>query len=113
MRRSGAVIVLSSLLAVAACDPPGEGPRAQLGYRMTAPVIAALAGFHAQGHGYPPSLSLLVPKYLSAVPPAVNGYPLEYALVGASYELTFRYERPGMNVCTYAPERGWRCYGYF
>jgi hypothetical protein len=94
-------------------QPPGEGAQAQRGYAAAAPVITALAAYH-QSHGsYPASLADLVPTQLSAVPAAVNGYPLEYHAAAGSYTLAFSYAGPGMNHCTYTPENQWHCFGYY
>src|SRR3954470_14831973 len=43
-------------IAFAACDPPGKGPKAERGYRRSAPVIAALDRYRAEHGQYPDSL---------------------------------------------------------
>lgn len=120
MRRSSLVLALLAIsLTVAACDPPGKGPRAERGYRRSAPVIAALEQYRAARGEYPDSLRMLVPRYLSEsalrVPDgAGERYPLEYGRTAEGFALTFRYAGPGMNECTYTAEaRGWRCGGRF
>ena len=94
-------------------DPPGVGPKAEQGYQDCAPLIKALASYHAQQGSYPAALAELVPAYLSQVPATVTGQPLGYKLNGSSYQLEFRYEGPGMNICDYSPETGWKCGGYY
>ena len=77
-----------------------------------APIIAALERHAAEQGGYPETLAALVPAYLEAVPTA-DAIDLTYRHTEASYELEFHYAGPGMNVCTYTPEGGWDCYGYY
>jgi hypothetical protein len=94
-----------ALLVGAWCDAPGEGPKAERGYRRAAPVIAALARFRADHGQYPDSLPQLVPAYLPAAALAVadapqERYPLGYRRATDQYELSFRYaglplRRPG------------------
>ncbi len=92
--------------------PPGQGPTAERGYQTCAPIIAALERHAAERGGYPETLAALVPAYLEAVPTA-DAIDLTYRHTEASYELEFHYAGPGMNVCTYTPEAGWDCYGYY
>jgi len=94
-------------------DPPGVGPKAEQGYQACAPIIQALASYQAQQGSYPTALAGLVPAYLNQVPAEVTGQPLGYMLKGASYQLEFRYVGPGMNICDYSPETGWKCHGYY
>ena len=122
-RRGGRATVrgaaFGALLLGARCDAPGEGPKADRGYRRAAPVIAALAHFHADQGQYPDSLPQLVPAYLAAAALAVpdapqEHYPLGYRRATDQYALSFRYAGPGMNECTYhSAAAAWGCRGYF
>ena len=115
-RRAAAV---GALLAAAACDAPGEGPKAERGYRRAEPVIGALGRFRTDRGAYPDSLPQLVPAYLPAAALAIpdrpqERYPLGYRRVAGHYELTFRYAGPGMNECAYrSATAAWACRGYF
>ena len=115
-------LVTSALLAallLGGCTPPGKGPKAERGYRRSAPVIAALERYRAQRGAYPDSLPALVPGFLPdgalRVPDREQErYPLEYRRAADGYELTFRYVGPGMNSCTYTPAPArWDCSGHF
>ena len=116
MSRAAAVL---SLVLLAACPAPGEGPKAQRGEARAEPVIRALAAYRAARGAYPDSLSMLLPAFLAdsalRVPDrAQERYPLEYERTASGYVLTFRYVGPGMNHCSYRPERPrWECRGYF
>jgi hypothetical protein len=115
-RRIGrAGLVILSLLLLA-CTPPGKGPRAERGYRFTAPVIHALER-HLQARGaYPDSLPQLIPTFLpdSALREPQEGYPFQYRRTPDGYALTFRYTGPGMNHYTWTPRsRSWECGGHF
>ena len=101
------------LLLKPATEAPGEGAKAQAGYQASQPIIAALAAYHDQEGAYPETLAALVPGYLASLPGDVNGYPIEYRLTDVSYSLEFSYTGPGMNHCSYTPEGGWDCYGYY
>ncbi len=92
-------------------EAPGEGAKAERGYAACAPILAALAEFREANGNYPDSLTALVPDYLNSIPSQVNDQPITYSKTAASFTLTFGYVGPGMNICTYAPERGWRCSG--
>lgn len=104
---------------VAACVPPGEGPKAARGYARAAPVIAALDSFHSVVGRYPDSLPQLVPDFLRQESLAIPGrklerYPLEYERSATDFILSFRYVGPGMNNCRFrASSRRWECSGYF
>jgi len=100
-------------LACAACAKPGEGPKAELGYKRSVPVIAALEKYR-QDHGdYPHYLRDLVPKYIESVSENVDKHPLDYRKGPQTYQLIFRYEGPGMNECFYSPNIAWKCRGYY
>lgn len=106
-------LILPVLLA--ACTPPGEGPKAEAGYAASEPVIAALEAYQADHGHYPETLTELVGDYLDEEPEEVNDYPLEYEALedGQSYRLTFRYTGPGMNECHISPGSDWSCSGYY
>jgi hypothetical protein len=108
-----ALVVCS--LALAACEKPGEGAKAEAGYRHCGLIIAALARYHAQADRYPATLDELVPTYLDKLPAAPAGIELAYGATqsGAGFDLTFKYAGPGMNICTYTPRDAWRCHGYY
>ncbi|HEV7691926.1 MAG TPA: hypothetical protein VGO52_13915 [Hyphomonadaceae bacterium] len=89
----------------------GKGPKAEAGYKAAAPVIEALEKWRVAKGGYPEQLAALAPDYLPDVPLGPQDRELLYERVGESYALTFRYEGPGMNSCTYAPGAEWRCSG--
>ncbi len=115
MRKCLYLVVLAALLLLAACAKPGEGAKADAGYKLAAPVIDALQTYHALEGRYPAALDALVPVYLDTLPRETVTGPLQYKLAsdGSGYELSFRYTGPGMNVCTYKPDASWRCYGYY
>jgi hypothetical protein len=94
-------------------QPPGEGPRAEAGYAACAPIIAALEQYHQANGAYPETLDVLAPQYLGQVPGSIEAQPIVYRLTEASYSLEFSYVGPGMNHCSYSPEAGWDCYGYY
>ena len=93
--------------------PPGIGPTADAGYRACAPLIEALAAYQTRQGGYPEALAGLVPDFLAEVPPPPAHIEIDYHRTGTSYQLQFRYAGPGMNICTYTPEAGWDCHGYY
>jgi hypothetical protein len=93
--------------------PPGEGEKAEAGFRVCQPVIEALAAYEADLGIYPDSLDALSPDYLEDIPETVNDLPINYQQEGASYTLSFSYEGPGMNRCSYTPEENWDCFGYY
>ena len=107
------------LLCLAGCEKPGEGPKAARGFRRTAPLIAALAAYHTQHRSYPKTLQQLVPRHLPAAslrPPLApeQPFPFEYRRTPDGYRLGFRYQGPGMNVCTYRSGSGrWTSHGYY
>ena len=112
-------VVAVALVATAACPPPGEGVKAERGYKRAEPIIAALGQFRADSGRYPDSLSALVPAFLAdsalAVPTREQErYPWLYSRVGNAYTLQFRYTGPGSNECTYlAATRRWNCSGLY
>jgi hypothetical protein len=120
MRRAlPAVAALWMAIAFAACDPPGKGPKAERGYRRSAPVIAALDRYRAEHGQYPDSLRMLVLRFLpdSALrlpEREQERYPLEYHRTPGGYDLSFQYTGPGMSECGWSAEtRKWACRGHF
>jgi hypothetical protein len=113
------MILALTLCALAACEPPGKGPKAERGYRRAEPVIAALERYRQARGAYPDSLPMLVPALLPdsalRIPQREQErYPFEYHRTPEGYELGFRYVGPGMNECTYASrDKRWNCHGYF
>jgi hypothetical protein len=104
---------LFAYLMLRGSEAPGEGAKAEQGYRACQPIIAALQAYHDKEGVYPATLDALVPDYLGDVAQAANEWPIEYRLTDTSYSLSFSYTGPGMNHCTYTPEAGWYCYGYY
>jgi hypothetical protein len=100
-------------------DPPGQGPKALLGYRTAEPVIAALNVYHTDSGAYPPRLEQLVPQYLAestlAAPPGwTNVNWPKYSLTSEGYALGFWYSGPGSNTCTYgSATAAWACRGAY
>ncbi len=94
-------------------DPPGKGPKAEQGYLICAPIIDALAKYNADHGAYPASLDELTPDDLAVINTGDLVHPLQYKLADTEYTLSFRYEGPGVNVCTFTPSKGWDCYGYY
>jgi len=93
--------------------PPGEGQKAEAGYKACAPIIDALESYKVEHNSYPETLDALVPGFLPDLLVKPEGFVFDYRYKGASYELVFRYAGPGMNICTYTPETGWDCIGYY
>lgn len=113
--------LLVFVLIVVGCTAPGKGPKAESGYQRAELVINALGLYLSAKGVYPDSLAQLVPDFgptsILAVPDLKNErYPLEYKPEEdqKSYQLSFRYTGPGMNVCRFSSrERGWDCSGYY
>ena len=94
-------------------EPPGVGEKAEQGYAISEPVIAALEQFKTDKGFYPDALAELVPEYLSAVPTKDEVLDFSYTRTDDSFAFSFHYLGPGMNTCTYTPEEKWRCSGAF
>jgi len=116
MRVNGYIIVLLVLVVFqsASCfEKPGEGAKAERGYKTAAPVIEALHKYYKANAIYPDSLSQLVPVYV----PVIGREPeLSYSSIslGKDYELKFSYTGPGVNHCTYiGSKKKWECDGYY
>jgi hypothetical protein len=93
--------------------PPGEGPKAETGYKALAPIIEALERYKANHNSYPEKLDTLVPDYLPDLSVEPEDFQFTYQIEDQSYKLRFNYVGPGMNICTYKPETGWDCFGYY
>lgn len=106
-------IALAVLLFRNATQAPGEGKKAEQGYALCAPVIAALESYYGTEGSYPQSLEELSPNYLTDLPIQEDGSDLDYTAEGSSYSLGFHYTNLGFNECTYRPESGWDCNGYY
>lgn len=97
-------------------DAPGEGEKASRGYRLAAPLIAALEGYRSINGRYPDSLELLVPSLVQELPPTQRSDQeggIEYFRTERAYVLRFRYSGPGTNSCEYKPQENWKCYGAY
>jgi hypothetical protein len=109
-----AVVILASLPACSARateEPPGVGEKAERGYAVSEPVIAALEQYKADKGFYPETLAELVPEYLSVVPTKDGILDFSYTRTETGYSFSFHYIGPGMNTCTHTPENGWKCSG--
>lgn len=114
------IIAVTILGIILACntvlpteEPPGVGDKAERGYAVSEPVIAALEQFKADNGFYPEMLVDLVPEYLPDVPTKDNVLDFSYSSTGDSFAFSFHYLGPGMNTCTFTPEDQWRCSGAF
>ncbi len=111
------VLVVSLLLACNAVvpteEPPGVGDKAERGYALSEPVIAALEEYKTENGVYPQTLAELVPEYISAVPTKDEVLDFSYISTGDSFSFSFHYIGPGMNTCTYTPEEQWQCSGAY
>lgn len=108
-----AFIVLLACNLLSTPEPPGVGEKANQGYAVCDPIIAALEQSHLKTGVYPEALMELVPDYLADVPTEVNDEPITYLRTGESYSLQFHYTGPGMNTCTYTPKDKWQCSGAY
>lgn len=132
MSRRGKIIISAVVISLAACMlagylayrwvynsfliPPGEGSKAEAGYAASQPVIKALESFHTRENRYPAALNELVPIDLPAIPAEFDSLGIQYSIPkdnSNSYQLEFSYVGPGMNHCTYTPQDGWDCYGFY
>ena len=102
------------LFGLAACPGPGEGAKAELGYRECAPVLDALGRHFARTGQYPAALDELVnPDDALTAVPEPNGNPLRYSSTNTDFELVFTYTGPGVNHCSTSRARTWSCSGYY
>jgi hypothetical protein len=108
------------LVALSACDSPGEGKMADLGKAHSTRIVGALDKFRHEHGEYPRSLEELTPNLLTSVQlleytshPAVIEYRRDSPQV---FELSFSYTGPGRNTCIYRSDErknGWECFGYY
>jgi hypothetical protein len=102
------------LIVLAGCPGPGEGAKAERGYRASEPVLDALDRHFARTGEYPATLDeLLDPADGLAAVPRPNDNDLHYASSGTDFELAFTYTGPGVNHCTTSHTRAWSCHGYY
>lgn len=106
-------ILLSACGNPATEEPPGVGEKAERGYALSEPVLAALEQYKADKGTYPESLAELVPEYISAVPKKDDVLDFSYRLTDDGFAFSFHYIGPGMNTCTYKPGREWKCSGAY
>lgn len=119
------LLPLALLIAVAmsACgwlnpfaDPPGRGEKAEQGYQVSGPIVAALEQYHLVRGSYPENLEKLVPDFIAMLPQlhgSVDGFSYAPSKNFDSYELGFSYAGPGANMCNFSPKSRWKCYGYY
>jgi hypothetical protein len=89
--------------------PPGKGPDAAKGMRISNGVVSAIESYRSDHQMYPPTLEDLIPSYLGSVPHLSHGSSLDYQRLGASFKLTFSYANPVPVHCTIAPGKKWEC----
>lgn len=114
LQRCAPVLLGSALCA--GCPAPGEGKKAEAGYRSAAPLLEALSRYRGEHGRYPDALAQLPGGYV----PATEAPALSYQRQGEHFVLTFSYSGPGMNRCTYRSDSAatnarsaWRCSGYY
>jgi hypothetical protein len=122
MKKDKSLLVAAFFLAfILACktiiptaEPPGVGEKADQGYMLSRPVIAALEQYKADHGSYPEELAELTPDYLPTVTANTGEIDFSYSSTGKSYSFSFHYIGPGMNICTYKPEaKDWHCSGAY
>lgn len=110
IRRMARVLILLTVV-LGGCHlygpPPGEGEKAEHYYMKARPIIEALDKYYGVHGAYPATLDELRPRFLGEVDWPSN----MYESAGASFELWFRYEGPGINTCVYRPSADWQCKG--
>lgn len=118
--QSGLILVGLSASLLGGCwltpwaPAPGEGPKAERYYQRAEPIIDALATFHDERGHYPQSLDKLVPDYIASDRAPDGDWDFAYERTDEAYVLAFGYSGPGINHCSYSPERGsWGCTGYY
>ena len=127
MRHLPVSLVGALAIGCGACfgPPPGQGRKAETGFRAAAPIISALDTYRErQGH-YPTKLAQLVPRYISSSSDLLlsrDRYPVfndlvrgfDYSREGEAYTLRFQYSGPGMNDCVYhSRSKKWDSSGYY
>ena len=133
MKFTTSVFIGCLALCMTSClsSPPGEGRKAETGFRHATPVVAALEKFHQDRGSYPTELNELVPTYLSSekllLPSPLhagierirstasyNPRMFSYDKDGDGYSLGFEYEGPGRNYCIYdSKTKAWHSGGYY
>jgi len=110
---------LASLAILSSCASPGEGPKANAGYKAAEPAIKAIDAYFHLNSAYPSSLEELVPRFISdndliVVMPGKKTVPLTYRQADDGFELSFSYVGPGTNKCVYqSKNRTWTCHGAY
>jgi hypothetical protein len=89
--------------------PPGVGPKAEAGKRVSNGMIQAIESFRSERGVYPEDLEDLVPDFVTKVPTFSNGSQLDYQRSGATYQLSFNYSDPVPVHCSYQPGAKWAC----
>lgn len=89
--------------------PPGKGPDAAKGIRVSNVVVQAIESYHSAHNLYPVTLDDLTPDFLGGVPHLSNGSTLEYQRLNQRYKLTFNYANPLPVHCSYEPGKKWEC----
>ncbi len=89
--------------------PPGKGPDAAKGMRVSNQVVGSIEAYKGAHQMYPSTLDEMVPEFLAGAPHMSNGSTLEYQRLGASYKLTFNYANPLPVHCSISPGKKWEC----
>jgi hypothetical protein len=89
--------------------PPGKGPDAAKGMRVSNAVVQAIESYHSARNTYPVTLEDMVPEFLGGAPHMSNGSSIEYQRLGQTYKLTFNYANPLPVHCSYQPGKKWAC----
>jgi hypothetical protein len=89
--------------------PPGKGPDAAKGMRISNALIQSIESYHAERRFYPATLEDMIPDFIAGVPRFSNGSSLEYKRLGQTFKLTFSYANPLPVHCSYEPGQKWAC----
>ncbi len=89
--------------------PPGKGPEAAKGMRVSNAIVSAIESYKSSRQVYPSTLDDMVPEFLSGVPHLSNGSSLEYQRLGPSFKLTFNYANPLPVHCSISANTKWQC----
>jgi hypothetical protein len=113
-----AMASVALLALLAGCEEPGEGAKAEQGYRQGARIVAAIEAWRRDTGAPPKSLESLAPRYVSRddlvlAPTGATAYPFSYHVkADGSWELEFHYTGPGSNYCTWGSTTAhWQCTG--
>jgi len=86
------------------------------GRTLYAPVLTAIEDYHREKAVYPEDLADLVPVFIEKIPISANEdgpkFP-EYERTGDTFQFSFQYFGPGINVCRYSPGTEWSCDGHY